>query len=118
LQTLLAEGSVVRFAGGESQSAFVSWVRRFGSSEYTTLRGAQLYRESEIEVYSSTDLEQLADRRQVTLRPNPQETLVVIPLQTQVSLGKPVFGTELELLLRDSELGLLITAFAEDYQPP
>ncbi|MEN9580435.1 MAG: hypothetical protein RJA70_3444, partial [Pseudomonadota bacterium] len=41
-QTLLAEGSVVRFAGGESQSAFVSWVRRFGSSEYTTLRGAQL----------------------------------------------------------------------------
>lgn len=117
LQALLAEHSVARLAGGTTQSAFATWVRRFSAGDYALLKPEALYRETDVRVYTSLDIERLAEPPATVLRPAPEEVLVQVPLRTQMAGGKVLFGTTLELLLRTTNGGLLIAALAEDYQP-
>ncbi len=115
LQEVFSDNCLARFPNRVVHSALAAWARRFGAGDYAAISPGLLYRHSDLEVYRAQDLEMLAGRRTLELQPEELDVVIVVPLQTRTARGKSLFGSELQMLLREQSGRLEIIEIFEDY---
>lgn len=115
LAELFRDDATIRYDTTPALSqALMAWVRRFGQMDYRALRAATLYREADIEVYSSQDVPALAHQRPFALTPVDDQLLVRFPVSASAASNQARFGHEMQFLLDPTEDGLFISAIFED----
>lgn len=94
-----------------------AWERRFSKFDYRATGPEPVYRETEIEVYSFRDLDEVEGER--PSRPammNAQDILVRVPIEIKRVGQERVFADEILFLVRRGSDGFKVRAVIEDFQ--
>jgi ketosteroid isomerase-like protein len=116
---LSPDASLSALGGGPSPLAEPQWERRMSKLDYLALGHEPVYRESEVEVYQSRDLE-LAEGDRPARPPTMAggDVYVRVPIETRRVGTERLFGDEIGFVLRRSGGTYRIRAMFEDFQAP
>ncbi len=118
LDKLMDEQAYVQAGAMGRQQAQPFWKLRLGRLDYGGLAGQLLYREGELEIYRSEDVQRLRPARTLGMSLQGDDVLVRVPIATPRIGRTRLFGDEITFLFRPSGASFKIVEMAEDFQLP
>jgi hypothetical protein len=119
LEALLDEGAHLQAGASMGrQQAQPFWRLRLSRLDYGALGGQVLFRDAEIEIYRSEELQRLRPARALGLSAQGDDVLVRVVISAPRVGRTRLFGDEITFLLRPSGSSYKIVEMAEDFQLP
>ncbi len=117
MDPLLAPQATVDTGSGK-QPARAYWQARFTALDYTELRGQLLFREADLQTYSTEDLARLPPGRKLPIELSADEIAVRVPIRVSWVGRARLFGDELLFRLQPTGTGYEIAEISEEFRLP
>jgi hypothetical protein len=119
LEKLMDDQAYVQAGAGMGrQQAQPFWRLRLSRLDYGALDGQVLFRDAELEIYRSQDVQTLRPARVLNIAVQGDDVLVRVLIATARVGRTRLFGDEISFLLRPSGSSFKIVEMAEDFQLP
>lgn len=116
LERLLDKSARTHTGARSRTDALSAWRRRFERADFTALASEVVYRPSEVEVHTASDVRALRNERSFPVVPERDQVLVRVPIVS----GNPsrLLGNEVFLLLKPGSGGYKIQELFEESRLP
>lgn len=105
-------------ASGSRQRARSFWRTRFARLDYSRVAPEAVYRERDVEMYTSDELATLAPERGIDVQPSPGDLVVRVPIVGGRDRQNRLFGEQMLLVLRHDGERFRIVELFEDFRLP
>lgn len=113
LSDVLSDSAVLIRPNKDPASALLVWIRRFAALDYSTSRAAVIAAPSRIALVDHEAYRVLNGVRELRLEPGAGELLAIVALQDVAP--QKLWGTQLQMVLRQEENGWRVRTLWEDY---